>query len=404
MQFSQPIVASGINEFLPTLAATRFDDKHLLRAVALLLPDIARNRDIELSAHFWALWDRLVERAAREEDLPQNDEWTQAATYHPAGVLALALVTAFSRVNRKARERLGEFAPRFDRLLGDGVGLCFARIVLASHLAYLHAVDPEWTTRNVVSRMDWERSEEAAPLWQAYSFQLRISPDLWSSLNREYFQGFEGARLARIGRARDNFVCLLAIVGIDLSPAAPLAQEMHDLLVRMEPRDRVAIARWIWMRVAFLGHGKPSQDEQAKLREAADEAWRRHIGPWLRSVWPTEPAAQSPGSSANFGLTAIATGDAFSEAVRSLRSMLILVDNPGTLMRSLAGSSHPDTHPRESLDLFGQTVAPDQVIDYSGLGILLERLRRADPDLANEASFKVFENAVRRFETARSVR
>jgi hypothetical protein len=149
MQFSQPMVLGGVNDLLPTLTAARFHDTDLLRAAANILPEIARNRDRELSADFWVLWDRLVERAAREGDLPQDDEWAQGAIYHPGGVLALALVLAWSRVSRKAREGLGDFAPLFDRLLGDGVGLRFARIVLAGHLAYLYFVDPEWTTRKL---------------------------------------------------------------------------------------------------------------------------------------------------------------------------------------------------------------------------------------------------------------
>jgi hypothetical protein len=172
----------------------------------------------------------------------------------------------------------------------------------------------------------------------------------------------------------------------------------------MESRDRVAITRWICMRAEPLGYSKPSPNEQAKLRQAADDAWRRHIGPWLRSVWPTEPAAQSPGSSANFAVAAIATGVAFPEAVQSLSSMLVAVDHPGTLMRLLAESSHPDTHPGESLDLLFRTVTPSQVIDFTVLRGLLDRLQRADATLANEASFEVFETAVRRFEMARAVR
>jgi hypothetical protein len=73
-------------------------------------------------------------------------------------------------------------------------------------------------------------------------------------------------------------------------------------------------------------------------------------------------------------------------------------------MRSLAGSSHPDTHPRESLDLLWHTVTPNQIIDFPLLRDLIDRLRQANAALANEASFEVFETTVRRFETVRSVR
>jgi hypothetical protein len=106
----------------------------------------------------------------------------------------------------------------------------------------------------------------------------------------------------------------------------------------------------------------------------------------------------------NLALASIATGEAFPEVVRDLRSMLVPVDHPAVLIHSLANSSHPDIHPHESLELLSYTISPDQVIDFPGLRILLDRLRGADVRLANETDFKVFETAVRRFEAARAAR
>ena len=123
--------------------------------------------------------------------------------------------------------------------------------------------------------------------------------------------------------------------------------------------------------------------------EEADGAarWREMIGPLFRAVWPLSAAAREPKISRDLMFMALATGDAFPDAVIAVVDVLVPFDFPGvgTFIGTVADYENlVAAHPRPLLRLLNAVIASKPGAIPVDLGDVLERCVRADPALAAE--------------------
>ncbi len=174
---------------------------------------------------FWRIWDRLLdgllERAAGI-DTPESDSWVGLAIESPGGRSGDHTPGRNLRQGARGKPRVpGRSATAVDRLVANGpIELRLARVILASRLIYLSAIDHDWVESRLIPYFAWGISEdEAVALWQGYAWQGRISAALWAALRDEFFDCFSERRLARLGRGGETLAGLLMAVGVELPEA-----------------------------------------------------------------------------------------------------------------------------------------------------------------------------------------
>jgi hypothetical protein len=285
----------------------------------------------------------------------RHPDWVHFALNCSMGQLA----GAFFNVLFARRPTAGEGIPidlrdRLDQLMGYGRPEHRpARVIAASRVAYLFAIDAAWS-QTLLAEFRWRDEDESIALWQGYAWQPRVDVQLWEALKPGFLPLFTPSRLERIGDWRRNIAQLLMLVGIEFGPDE-LARDDTRNAIRAMPSEMQAQAL-AWVAAYLEQRGQDDPDTDTSL--GPDELWRERAGPWLKRDWPPEPAMRSPAASEQFALAAIATEEAFGEAVATVRPYLT-PSNAFQVLWKLDDSNHPDAHPHAVLSLLDAAVAPD---------------------------------------------
>lgn len=368
-----------------------FQKRDMIRAAADLLE--AKSRDF-FDQHeppgFWPLFDRALEAASAEAPDEVGNEmaardWVTAAVNHSLGKIATAFINALFAGRPRVGEGLPDaFAPRADLLASPKhANHRVARVIFASRISYLYAVDPEWTARALIPSFGWSDEEESIAMWQAYAWQARIDPQLWAELKPVFLPLFTPERLARMGNWAPNVAQSLMLVGVAFDAEELKRDATRDAIRAMPDEMRQQAAAWI---VSYMEAGEEdnSDEDEEPIEGSPDARWTQRVWPWLKRVWPTESGVRSPAVAEQFAMAAIATDDLFPEAVKAIGGFA--APTPGyRVVRKLVESKHPDTHPRSALDLLDAFVDPGQPwLDVDDLNHVLERIGAADHGLNDD--------------------
>lgn len=321
-----------------------------------LLETIAKAGADELEGLVLSLWDRLWP-AAVEHEVRGGPDLLSTAINHPAGKLAEVLLQLLRE--RKLTKRGGidaELQSRIEDILdGGGEAIHLARVVIASRLALLHFLDPEWTEENLVPLFDWTSSSQARFAWSGYLWSPTMPPDLWPAIKPYFLSTFENLHQLSDTAQRSLAVLLVAIALQDKQALSE--EEARECLRRVNHQGRTEVARWLVRRL-----------EGAE--ERVDTLWTERIGPWLEVAWPQEAEFRSSQTSVLLAWAAIETRDAFPAAVDAIESRITPLDQPAHVLDKLADSEHPASHPEPSLKLL------DILIDDISFRHIAEALQR----------------------------
>lgn len=322
---------------------------------------------------FLRLVDQLLDFALADTREISGDP-VSAAINRPSGDLATALLHRLWARKPKAGQRLPDAlrAPMTRICAAGAIGGRLARAVLASRLSQLFAIDPDWTSENLIWRFGWENPDESWAMWDGYLWGAHISPDLFGQLKHAFIQTVE--HLDRLEEHSRQFLQLFTIAQLFI-PGAFTSQELVAILRRLGDKERAEIASTIWR-------------EQAKANDPAS-FWEQRVRSWLRSGWPKDQAMRTASVSEGMSLIAIHAGEAFSAAVELVSPLLVPASNLPFVLRRLAKTQAPDDHPVEALQLMNRII-PEAGVEYDHETVqdLLQRIRGADPTLGNEPSFR----------------
>ncbi|KQM72981.1 hypothetical protein [Sphingomonas sp. Leaf20] len=347
----------------------------------------------------WRLLDRTLEAVA---DNPNN---IQGADEHDAvshainnalGRLAQAFFALlFGRSLKVSSKIPSDLRLRADALMSMGEPSHRpARVIAAARLSYLFAVDPDWTQSTLIPSFDWTQDEaEATAVWQGYAWQPRIDEKLWPALRPFFLATFEPERLARIGEMAKSLVQLLMLVGIDLDHEQLPTVAVRHAIRSMTDNLRASALSWI---ETFLAQPDEPEDEASGKppSRSADTIWTGRVSQWLQQVWPVEVELRSTLTSEQFARIAIATNVSFSDAVDVVTRYMVRT-NAFYELHLLAGSAHPDLHPRATVRLIDALADRQSLQMATGdLGPILERARAVDAGIVNLAAFNELWNLV----------
>jgi hypothetical protein len=374
------------------LPAPLFEAPEISSAIADILETAASAQPAPIPDEpFWQLFDRthvVVELDPSNSDDPTEGDWVSLAINRSMGRLATAFFDAlFGRELRVGSGIPEDLRPRLERLVSPGE--CRnrpARVIAASRLSYLFAVDPEWARTWLLPSFDWVDEAEALGVWQGYAWQPRLQERLWRALKPHFLPAFAPERLQRLGDMGQNRLAeMLMVIGIEFGVREFSRREARGAVRSMPQSMRDRAIAWI---ASYLDQEPDDGAEQAGASDS-DALWGRRVRPWLEHTWPREPALRSPITVEHFALAAIATRAQFPAAVDFLRPNLFPIE-AYFLIHKLDESSHPDQHPDATLDLIDAVVEPGRPRVAEELRTIFERLRAARPAIAETPSFRVW--------------
>lgn len=360
----------------------------ITNAVIDILNSMAKSlgeNEIESNLEFFLdFWDALFDYAIVESHSGFDDSNFDVTTYainHPAGKMTEILFYLFPGRNSPRGSGIhSDMKTRLERILRSyGPNLREWRAgyaIIASRLARLHFLDPEWTEKQVVPSFDWGNGEKAKISWGAYLFSPRVDPSLWEAIKKGFILVFEHS-----GDLPQNAYRLFANIVIG-RPDAISYKDARRCVRAMSKRGRYEVLNYF-----------SSSLENAETKSSV--MWEERIKPWINEVWPRDKEFRSPDESFAFAELAISTGNCFRDAVDILDEFLDSLGDRWThhiLFRIERNSDSENSilgnEPRTLLE-FMDKILPEN-IDYfvkDDVKKLLNRMKEADSAIENNPHY-----------------
>jgi hypothetical protein len=330
-----------------------------------------------LGSVFPALWDRMMDALAlggpsRKHDVESS--WANDALNAPVGKLVDIVWTdpAIQSLQRNARLPAGVSARLDQLLILPGDMRRHALVMIGYQTVRLHAIDPAWTERQLLSVADDQGSDGDA-LWDGLLWRAHAP-------SRELFERIKTALLARAltpvrRRSEATIVAGFLLVGWGGDSDAPQPEqlitnaEFRQILVGADEDLRSQV---LW-QLQQWAHGP-------------NDRWRGRVLPFLRSVWPHHRALRTPHISNRLAELASESGHLFPEVVAAILPRLVPVRGGYSRIMSLDGAdeSHPVRRfPAAMLDLLWAILAEDVSLWPYKIEDILDLLERAPETAAD---------------------
>jgi len=109
-----------------------------------------------------------------DEKIDEAKDWLGRAINRPGGNLTLFWLYALSRVRKESGKKeeglIQPYRERFDTIVtAKNEAGTLGRVILASQLGYLYAVDTAWTRHNIIPLFDWGKDiKQARQAWEGW--------------------------------------------------------------------------------------------------------------------------------------------------------------------------------------------------------------------------------------------
>jgi hypothetical protein len=336
---------------------------------------------------FFQLWDKLADLVfitGDTDDSGRAGDLSTRALNEPGGILAWVLLEHIAAGNPKAGDCLGlEHSRRLSRAVGaSGQPGLLARVLLARSLAYLDAVDPEWTSANMLPHLSVDDPDGVA-LWHARSADNIGSARLFNRLKPAMLVAFEGEMLS--DHDLEGLMAQLLTVAIGRR-----RQEAHEYeLASAEVKRALSAsspsvrrnASWQFWRLMGEQDGDPL-DKVVR--------WREVIGPLFREVWPLDARFRDDGTSHNLILMALECNDAFDDAVDVIIDFVVPHQQYQLSHLLRLEREHDELlrrYPKSFLRLANALIDPVVHPVPSDLSEFLQACVEADGSVVNESSY-----------------
>ena len=339
-------------------------------------------------ARFFQLWDRLADLTyVAGDDVTESEDDGNILTESlnsPGGVLAWTLLDALSAPRPTRNSGLtDDLRPRFDRIAtATGRPGLLARVYLVRALAYLDAIDPQWTQEHFWPRLSWDHPEAPA-LWHSYAHSTIGSARLFNALKIPTLAAFERRRLS--DDEFEGVVSKLINVGLWRERGQALDYDLTSAEIRtaltIGPSAVRQNASWNLWRIMGEREGEP-----------ADKAtrWRYLVGPFFKSIWPLDANLRSKRATQNLVLMALECEGAFPDAVDAILDVVVpyqLYQIASSLRLEAQHSELVAQHPLAFVKLVNALVDPNAFPVPSDLAAFLQECVSADAAVAEDQGY-----------------
>lgn len=325
-----------ITESLPAM-----DREHVAYALADLLRKLAKDQDKD-ERTFWELFDLGCTTGAETTFEPGSEPF-QAAINHPLGRVTEALFDHLSTLELKADSSLPtESKAAINKLLEEHPGQGAAISVIATRIAYLHAVEPSFA-RPLLWIFDWDRAIRAKIAWSSFLFHPRWHRSLFIQLRSDFERAVENS--SSLDRHSQRTI-------------GRLLAQVSALEGLLEPESTTKLLR---DSDAFVLEGVADQlADRVKLtdKELRDGLWRKTLAPWFDSCWPG--GVFNHEVSESLAKLCAYLHEEFSNAIEKLKSSIGPVKWPLLALQALAEEGHGSS-PSEALAVLLELLSQDGI-------------------------------------------
>ena len=337
--------------------------------VKRLAEEYGTGRDSELEVLWTKAWNGIGKSKSQAYGL---DGPLTEAMNHPAGKLAEAALIRL----RKFEPGRGAGLPLpvrsyFDKI-SVGVDGHLGRVMLATKLHYLFAIDPAWVGEQLIPRLNPRFSEEAADLWFAYGWSPTIGPDLLQAFKDSYLEVLCGREEG--GRTRSNLIHLFVTICLE-APSELTTEEVHRVVQAMSEKALKIVLGSLKQRL----RGDPA---------ARARIWHEKIHPWLHDYWPRAVVRNTGGTSEAMVALLPECGDAFADAAAWSLHYLRPLEGHG--LYHLHKNGCAEQHPGSMLLVLDKVATADALPGHQRhtLHMILDVLDAADPDSSGDVRFQ----------------
>ena len=249
-------------------------------AVAELVKELAKTFGTDREGEIAELWEKgwnAVRRQAPAQIVLLDEPLTDALN-DPAGKLADAALARLSKYGPRAGNRLPEPVRRYFNAITEEPSGHLGRVMIATRLHYLYAVDQDWVSERLIPRFRPGESDEASNLWYAYGWSRTIGPDLLLALKQAFIDFFRAGNLN--ARTEHNLTLLFIMICLE-APGELTDEEVHVVVGVMSEAALTTVLASLRERL------KGQAAERA-------EVWRQKVGRWLRAYWPARADRNTP--------------------------------------------------------------------------------------------------------------
>ena len=342
-------------------------------AAAGFVKTIAEQFGTDREAELEVLWKRVWSQTGEIElEAVSLEDPLTAAMNHPAGELAEAALIRMWKYELRAGAGFPAAVRTYFTVIAEDPNGHFGRVMLATRLYHLFALDPEWTAEHLIARLSPKRSEEAADLWSAYGWSPRLGPDLFQAFKEPFLEFLRHSREGdrRLANLRGMFltVCLE-------TPGELTEQEIRGVVKTMsEEALKTVLGR-------LKGRLRGDPTERAAI-------WHDKVYPWLHAYWPREANRNTAGTSESILDLVVECGEAFPCAAKwSLDYLRPLAGRGLYRLRENGPAKH---HGEWVLRILAEVVDPKvlPVHERDTLYQVLDVLAEANHDMAKDPRFQ----------------
>ena len=341
--------------------------------VAEFVKGLASAYEVEREPEIEALWARAWRAVGRRmpEAIGVSDEPLTDALNDPAGRLAEAALARLSKHRLGVGDNLpASVLPYFEAIAREPNGH-LGRVMLATKLHYLFAVDPEWVGERLIPLFSPGQSAEAGNLWYAYGWSQTIGPNLLLALKASFLAVFREGEIS--ARTERNLTLLFLVICLE-APNEMTDDEVHEVMGALSQDALKAV-------LASLRDRLRGEDSERA------EIWHEKIQPWLEKYWPRPAARNTPGTSKAIVEMLANCGDAFPQAtawaLEHLRSF------EGSLFR-LQRSGQAGQHPEATLEVLVRVIGPNGLPPQHRYTLreILDEMKEAMPEMERDPQFQ----------------
>ncbi len=321
---------------------------------------------------FFELCDRVL--ALDYEDGGDAEDVVGRAINHPVGKVTEALLEYWYRGSLEDEQGLHDgLRERFSLLCKTGVpSFGHGRVLLAAHVIALFRVDRKWTAEHLLPLFDWSRSEcEARSVWGGFLWSPQLYRPLVEEVKPEFLD--TASHYEALGQFKGQYASLLTFAALD--PSDVFTNAELAAATRALPQDGLEEAADALVR-AIDGAG----DQRVPY-------WTNRVEPYVRKIWPRTRDKASSSIAESFARVCIAAGDAFPEALKTLRPWLQPVSYADRLVHSLHEAGLCKKFPREALELLVRVIGEEDPWPSDELRECLRGIRTAEPALGDDREF-----------------
>lgn len=326
------------------------------------------------------LWMRVWNTTPETEIEELGADILTSALNDRSGVLAETLLNVLWARKPKTGERIpNDLLSLFDAIAERAKpSHIYGRVILASRLYNLFALDPDWCSTNLLPRMDCDVSAEATALWIGYLWSPRISPDLGVAFKDQFLKII--ARRGEIGEHAENLVGLFAVA----------CTEMHGLFNGPEIKGVIDILdeEGLAQIVRYFERSAQAADKEQKGR-----IWSEKHGPWLERYWPKVGKKQTPQTANAIAEYLCETGTSFGNALGWAEPYLQPIDYPGRVTYQLLKSEIPTDFPEETIKFMVKLIAAEAPNHQSyKLRELLDKVAEIDQSIRTSPEYLILDH------------